>query len=124
MAVFTFVVRFASGTWTAKQIGNQSDLEGSASSTWELQRKLTNLALTAAGSGVVSSSFSFVTPTSAVAQVIVGGGGGGAVFSSGGATGSSASGAAAAPAEEVKEEKKKEEEKEESDDDMGFSLFD
>jgi large subunit ribosomal protein LP1 len=69
MAVFTFVVRFASGTWTAKQIGNQSDLEGSASSTWELQRKLTNLALTAAGSGVVSSSFSFVTPTSAVAQV-------------------------------------------------------
>jgi len=122
MAVFTFVVRFASGTWTAKQIGNQSDLEGSASSTWELQRKLTNLALTAAGSGVVSSSFSFVTPTSAVAQVIVGGGGGGAVFSSGGATASSASGAAA-PAEEVKEEKK-EEEKEESDDDMGFSLFD
>jgi large subunit ribosomal protein LP1 len=69
MAVFTFVVRFASGTWTAKQIGDQSDLEGSASSTWELQRKLINLALTTVGSDVVSSSFSFVTPTSVMAQV-------------------------------------------------------
>jgi large subunit ribosomal protein LP1 len=69
MAVFTFVVRFASRTWTAKQIGDQSDLEGSASNTSELQHKLTNLALTAASSGVVSSSFSFVTPISAVAQV-------------------------------------------------------
>jgi large subunit ribosomal protein LP1 len=69
MAMFTFVVRFASETWMAKQIGDQSDLEGSASSTWELQRKLTNLALTVAGSGVVSSSFSFVTPTFAVTQV-------------------------------------------------------
>jgi large subunit ribosomal protein LP1 len=53
----------------AKQIVDQFDLEGSASSTWELQRKLTNLALTMAGSGVVFSSFSFVTPTSAMAQV-------------------------------------------------------
>ncbi|CAM6011401.1 unnamed protein product [Sphagnum balticum] len=69
MAMLTFVVRFASGTWTAKQIGVQSDLEGSTNSTWELQRKLTNLGLTAAGSGIVSSSFSFVTPTSVVAQV-------------------------------------------------------
>ncbi|CAM6022226.1 unnamed protein product [Sphagnum balticum] len=69
MAMFTFVVRFAFGTWMAKQIGDQSNLEGSASNTWELQRKLTNLALTATGSGVVPSSFSFVTLTSAVAQV-------------------------------------------------------
>ncbi len=69
MVVFMFVVRFVFGTWTAKQIGDQSDLEGSASSTWELQCKLTNLALMAASSSVVSSSFSFVTPTSAVAQV-------------------------------------------------------
>jgi large subunit ribosomal protein LP1 len=69
MAVLTFVVRFAFGTWMAKHIGDQSDLEGNASSTWELQRKLTNLALTAVGSGVVSSFFSFVTPTSDVAHV-------------------------------------------------------
>jgi len=38
LAMFTFVVRFAFGTWMAKQIGDQFDLEGSASSTWELQR--------------------------------------------------------------------------------------
>jgi hypothetical protein len=69
MAVFTFVVRFAFGTWTPKQIGDQFDLEGSASNTWELQRKFTNLALTAASFGVVSSSFSFVTPIFAVAHV-------------------------------------------------------
>jgi large subunit ribosomal protein LP1 len=122
MAVFTFVVKCTSGTWTAKQTGGQSSLEDSASNTWELQRKLTNLALTAAGSGVVSSSFSFVTPNSAVAQVIVGGGAGGAVFSGGATAPSAAAGAAAAAAEEKIEEKK--EEKEESDDDMGFSLFD
>jgi large subunit ribosomal protein LP1 len=66
MAMFTFVVRFAFETWTAKQIGDQFDLEGS---TWELQRKLTNLALTTAGSDFMSSYFSFVTPTSVVAQV-------------------------------------------------------
>jgi large subunit ribosomal protein LP1 len=68
MAMFTFVVRFASGTWTAKQIGDQFDLGGNANSTWELQRKLTNLGLTAVGFDVMSSSFSFVTPTFAVAQ--------------------------------------------------------
>jgi large subunit ribosomal protein LP1 len=69
MAVFTFVVRFASGTWMAKQIGDQSDLEGNTNNTWEPQRKLTNLELTTTGSDVVSSSFSFVIPTSVVAQV-------------------------------------------------------
>jgi large subunit ribosomal protein LP1 len=67
MAVFTFVVRFAFGKWMAKQIGDRFDLEGSANNTWELQHKLTKLALMAAGSGVVSSSFSFVTPSSAMA---------------------------------------------------------
>lgn len=119
MAVFTFIVKHSGGTWTAKQHGGDADLEASSASTWELQRKLTNLALTAAGSGAVSSSFSLITPTSAVAQVIVGGGGGG--FSAGSAPAAS-SGGAAAPAVEEKEEKV--EEKEESDDDMGFSLFD
>ncbi len=51
----------------AKQIGDRFDLEGSANNTWELQHKLTKLALMAVGSGVVSSSFSFVTPSSTVA---------------------------------------------------------
>jgi hypothetical protein len=69
MAVFTFVVKHSGGTWTAKQHGGEADLEASSASTWELQRKLTNLALTSAGSGAVSSSFSLITPSSAVAQV-------------------------------------------------------
>jgi large subunit ribosomal protein LP1 len=119
MAVFTFIVKHSGGTWTAKQHSGEADLEASSTSTWELQRKLTNLALTTAGSGAVSSSFSLITPTSAVAQVIVGGGGGG--FSAGSAPAASGGGAAA-PVVEEKEEKV--EEKEESDDDMGFSLFD
>jgi len=118
MAVFTFIVKHSGGTWTAKQHGGEADLEASSASTWELQRKLTNLALTAAGSGAVSSSFSLITPTSAVAQVIVGGGGAGF---SGGSAPAASGGAAAAP---VVEEEEKVEEKEESDDDMGFSLFD
>lgn len=67
MAVFTFIVHHTSGTWTAKQ--HSGDLESSAATTWELQRKLTQLALQSAGSGAVSSSFSLITPTSAVAQV-------------------------------------------------------
>lgn len=70
MAVFTFIVKQSGGSWTAKQFGGEADLEASSASTWELQRKLTNLALTSAGSGAVSSSFSLITPTSAVAQVI------------------------------------------------------
>jgi len=120
MAVFTFIVRKSGGSWTAKQHGGEADLEASSASTWELQRKLTNLALTSAGSGAVSSTFSLITPTSAVAQVVVGGGGGSG-FSAGSAPAASSGGAAAPPAEEKEE---KVEEKEESDDDMGFSLFD
>lgn len=120
MAVFTFIVRKSDDSWTAKQHGGEADLEASSASTWELQRKLTNLALTSAGSGAVSSTFSLITPTSAVAQVVIGGGGGSG-FSAGSAPAASSGGAAALAAEEKEE---KVEEKEESDDDMGFSLFD
>ncbi|KAF4353458.1 hypothetical protein CsatB_014996 [Cannabis sativa] len=118
MGVFTFVCKSSGGEWTAKQ--HSGDLEASASSPFELQRKLVQTALSADSSGGVQSSFSYVSPSSAVFQVIIGGGGGGAVFS-GGAAAAAPSGRAAveaAPAEEKKEEK------EESDDDMGFSLFD
>lgn len=81
MAVFTFVVRQLGDTWMAKERGGEAGLEASAASTWELERKLTALALSSAGRGAVSSSFSLITPTSAVAQVIVAGGrGGGALF--------------------------------------------
>ena len=121
MGVFTFVCRCSGKEWTAKQMNG--DLEESAASTYDLQRKCVQSALSADSSGGVQSSFSYVTPSSGVFQVIVGGGGGGGFFGGGGAAAAAPSGggppaADAPPAEEKKEEK------EESDDDMGFSLFD
>lgn len=119
MAVFTFIAKESHGTWKAKQFGGEHELEETASSTFELQRKLVNLAIQTVGPNTVSSSFSIITPTSAVAQVILGGGGGGG----GGAVAASSGGGAAAAAEpEPVEEPKVEEES--SDGEMGFSLFD
>ncbi|PIA43883.1 hypothetical protein AQUCO_01800134v1 [Aquilegia coerulea] len=112
MGVFTFVCRSSGNEWNAKQLSGE--LEASASSAYDLQRKLVQAALSQDSSGGVSSNFSLVTPSSAVFQVIVGGGGGGGFIGGGGAS--------AAPTTPPAEEKK--EEKEESDDDMGFSLFD
>uniref|UniRef100_A0A6N2KN67 60S acidic ribosomal protein P3 n=1 Tax=Salix viminalis TaxID=40686 RepID=A0A6N2KN67_SALVM len=121
MGVFTFVCRSSGHEWNAKQISD-GDIEASGSSTFELQRKLVQSALSADSSGAVQSSFAYVTPSSAVFQVIIGGSSGGAFFGGGGggAVATPAGAAAEAPAAE---EKKKEEEPE-SDDDMGFSLFD
>ncbi|CAN1829011.1 60S acidic ribosomal protein P3-2 [Linum perenne] len=116
MGVFTFVCKNSGDEWTAKQI--TGDLEASAPSTFDLQRKLVQNVLATDSSGGVRSSFSLVSPSSAVFQSV---GGGGFVSSGGGGGGAPAAAAADAPAAE---EKKKEEEKEESDDDMGFSLFD
>ncbi|TXG49144.1 hypothetical protein EZV62_025019 [Acer yangbiense] len=122
MGVFTYVCKSSGGEWSGKQLSG--DLEASAASTYDLQRKLVQTSLSADSSGGVQSSFSLITPSSAVFQVIIGGGGGGGggSFGGGAAAGASAPGGGAAPAKEEIEEKK--EEKEESDDDMGFSLFD
>ncbi|CAL9777551.1 unnamed protein product [Musa acuminata subsp. burmannicoides] len=124
MGVFTFVCRSSGGEWSAKQLSG--DLEASAASTFDLQRLLVQEALAVDSTGGVQSSFSMVSPSSAVFQVIIGGGGGGGAFigagASGGAAAGSGGGAAAPDAPPTPEEKK--EEKEESDDDMGFSLFD
>ncbi|MED6168263.1 hypothetical protein PIB30_010324 [Stylosanthes scabra] len=119
MGVFTFVLRKSGADWTAKQ--HSGDIEDSASSTFDLQRKLVNAARAADPSGAVQSSFSLVSPSSAVFQVVVGG----AVFVGGGAVaaapaGGAAAESAAAPAAEKKEEKVEEEE----DEDFGMSLFD
>ncbi|BFI29892.1 hypothetical protein MPTK2_3g07010 [Marchantia polymorpha subsp. ruderalis] len=122
MAVFTFIVKKSGESWSAKQHAGEHNLESSAPSAFELQRKLTNLALETGGPNSVSSTFSMITPTAAIYQVVLGGGGGGGGFVSSGG-GASAGGAAAAAAPAAEEEKKVEE-KEESDDDMGFSLFD
>ncbi|KAB1202355.1 60S acidic ribosomal protein P3 [Morella rubra] len=123
MGVFTFVCRNSGDEWTGKSIS--SDLEASAGSTFDLQRKLVQAAYSADSSGGIQSSFSLVTPTSGVFQVIIGGASGGAFIGGGGGAAVAAPAGGAAPAAEAeKKEEKKEEEKEESDDDMGFSLFD
>ncbi|XP_039121040.1 60S acidic ribosomal protein P3-2 [Dioscorea cayenensis subsp. rotundata] len=122
MGVFTFVCRKSGSEWSASQLSG--DLEGSASSTFDLQRNLVKTVLGVDSSGGVQSSFSLVTPSSAVFQVIVGGGGGGGFIASGGAAAAGAGGGAAAAAPEAPPAEEKKEEKEESDDDMGFSLFD
>ncbi|XP_057807437.1 LOW QUALITY PROTEIN: 60S acidic ribosomal protein P3-like [Salvia miltiorrhiza] len=120
MGVFTFVCRESGSDWTAKQLNGE--LEASADSTFGLQRKLVQAALSS-DSGAVQSSFSYVTPKSAVFQVIVGGGGGGSFVGGGGAA-AAASGGGGGAAAEAPAAEKKEEEKEESDDDIGMSLFD
>ncbi|GFY80509.1 60S acidic ribosomal protein family [Actinidia rufa] len=96
MGVFTFVCRSSGGDWCAKQLSG--DLEAAAASTYELQRRLVQLALSADSSGGVQTSFSLITPSSAVFQP---------------------SAAEAPPPEEKKPEKEESE-----DEDMGFSLFD
>uniref|UniRef100_A0A7N0U4D9 60S acidic ribosomal protein P3 n=1 Tax=Kalanchoe fedtschenkoi TaxID=63787 RepID=A0A7N0U4D9_KALFE len=120
MGVYTFICRTSGKEWSAKQLSG--DLEASAATPFELERKLVQSALSS-DSGAVQSSFSRVTPSSAVLQVIVGGAVGGASFSGGAAAASAPSGGGAAAATAPAAEEKKEE-KEESDDDMGFSLFD
>ncbi|OAY81856.1 60S acidic ribosomal protein P3-1 [Ananas comosus] len=67
MGVFTFVCRNSGDEWSAKQVSG--DLEASASSSYELQRRLVQAAVSADTSGGVQSSFSLVTPSSAVFQV-------------------------------------------------------
>lgn len=67
MGVYTFVCRSTGENWTAKQVSG--DLEASALTTYELQRKLVQSAVAIDSSGAVQSSFSLITPSSAVFQV-------------------------------------------------------
>ncbi|OIW17902.1 hypothetical protein TanjilG_19871 [Lupinus angustifolius] len=117
MGVFTFVLRHSNGEWKAKQ--HSGDIEASAASTFAIQRSLVNAVLAVDASGGVQSSFSTVSPTSAVFQVIVGG----AAIVGGGVA---AAPAGAAPAAEAAAPAKKEEkvEEEEDEEEFGLSLFD
>ncbi|BAD81287.1 putative acidic ribosomal protein P3a [Oryza sativa Japonica Group] len=119
MGVYTFVCRSSGEEWTAKQL--KGELEASAATPYELQRRLVAAASAADSAAGVQSSFAMVSPSSAVFQVIIGAVGGGAAIGGAAAGGAAAGGAAA---EAPKAEEKKEEEKEESEDDLGFSLFD
>ncbi|XP_020216854.1 60S acidic ribosomal protein P3-like [Cajanus cajan] len=118
MEIFTFILRKSGDKWTAKQYSG--DIEESAPSTFEIQRKLVKAADAADSSAAVRTSFSVVSPSSAIFQVVVGGAG----IVVGGVAAAAAAPAAskeAAPAAEKKEEKVEEEE---DDDDLGLSLFD
>uniref|UniRef100_A0ACD6ACC6 Uncharacterized protein n=2 Tax=Avena sativa TaxID=4498 RepID=A0ACD6ACC6_AVESA len=120
MGVFTFVCRKSGAEWTAKQYNGE--LEGSAASTYDLERQLVSAAYAKDPCGGVQASFTMVSPSSAVCQVTIGAAAAGpAVAAAGGAAAPSGGAAAEAP---KAEEKKKEEEKEDSDEDLGFSLFD
>ncbi|KAF8407345.1 hypothetical protein HHK36_006473 [Tetracentron sinense] len=66
MGVFTFLCRSSGDEWSAKQLSG--DLEASAPSTYDLQRRLVQSALSSDSSGGVQSSFSLITPCSAVFQ--------------------------------------------------------
>ncbi|WRX09282.1 hypothetical protein QQP08_001769 [Theobroma cacao] len=94
-------------------------------SSWRenLKRKLVQCAIAIDYSNDVTSSFSLITPNSAIFQVIIGGGGDGGFL--GKRVAALAGGTTPTVEAPAAEEKKKEEKVEESDDeDMGFSLFD
>ncbi|XP_074264425.1 large ribosomal subunit protein P3z-like [Silene latifolia] len=120
MGVYTFICKKSGSAWSAKQ--HDGDLECSGDSEHSLQNQLLQTALKTGDSGSVQSSFSYITPSSAVAQVIIGGAVA-ASFVGGGGGGAAAPSGGAAAAEAPKEEKKAEKEESE-DEDMGFSLFD
>ena len=67
MGVYTFVCRNTGGEWTAKQ--HSGEIEASAATPYELQRRLVAAASAADSASGVQSSFSMVSPSSAVFQV-------------------------------------------------------
>ncbi|XP_026442933.1 60S acidic ribosomal protein P3-2-like [Papaver somniferum] len=119
MGVFTFVCKSKDGVWSAKQYNG--DIEASADSTYDLERKLVKEVLSRDSSGAVQSYFSLVSPTSGVFEVKIGGGS--FVASGGGAVAAAISGIAAA-SEAPAAEAKKEEKNEESDDEEIGGFFD
>ncbi|KAK9818608.1 hypothetical protein WJX74_010375 [Apatococcus lobatus] len=123
MPSFTFICKEDGGSWSAKRFADEEgeSLTAEAGDCKSLQKELLSLAQSQGASGSLAQSYSPISPSSAIYQVVIGGpaavGGGG-----GGAAAPAAGGAAAPAAAEAKEEAKEEEEEE--DEDMGFSLFD
>ncbi|KAI3880911.1 hypothetical protein MKW92_012453, partial [Papaver armeniacum] len=67
MGVYTFECRSCDGIWNGNQY--HGDLKASAESTYDLQRKLVKQVQSHDSSGeVVQSSFSLVSPSTAVFQ--------------------------------------------------------
>ncbi|KAL5224590.1 hypothetical protein ABZP36_011229 [Zizania latifolia] len=68
MGVYTFVCRSSGNEWTAKQL--KGELEASAATSYELQRRLVAAASAADSAAGAQSSFAMVTPSSAVFQYV------------------------------------------------------
>eukprot|EP00210_Caulerpa_lentillifera_P006085 g5813.t1 len=116
-AVFSFICTSAKKGWTAKCCNNDDISEVSADDRWSLEKQLKQEAISHSSGGGISSTFSWVTPKTAICQFIIGGGL--VAVAAGGGGGSAPAAVEQAPA---KEEEK--EESEESGSEMGFSLFD
>lgn len=69
MGVFTFVLRKSGKEWKAKQFSG--DIQESSPSTFEIQRKLVKAVQATDSSGAVRTSYSLVSPSSAVFQVLI-----------------------------------------------------
>ena len=70
MVAFTFILREKKGTWSAARYSEEEgELEADAKSTYELQNKLYQLALDNSSGGGVKTSYSLISPKSAVYQV-------------------------------------------------------
>ncbi|KAL4398536.1 hypothetical protein AHAS_Ahas01G0301700 [Arachis hypogaea] len=68
MGVFTFVLHKSGGEWTAKQ--HNGDIKESSSNTVEIQWKLVKIVCVVESFGAFQSSFSIVTPSSPIFQVL------------------------------------------------------
>ena len=72
MSSYVFICDHKGDNWTAKRFSKDEDaesLEAEASSTYDLQKKLSDLAKSQGATGGVSLSFSYITQTKAICQV-------------------------------------------------------
>ena len=71
MVAFTFILREKKGSWSGTRFAEEEgELEADASSSYDLQQKLYQLALEASSGGGVRTSYSTISPHSAVYQVL------------------------------------------------------
>jgi hypothetical protein len=72
MSSYVFICDHKGDNWSAKRFSKDEDaepLEAEASSTYELQKKLSDLAKAQGATGGVSLTFSYITQTKALCQV-------------------------------------------------------
>jgi large subunit ribosomal protein LP1 len=73
MPAYTFICKKAGGSWTATRYTTDSGYDNSfiveATDDYSLQRQLSKQAFEKEPCGAIQSSFSYTSPTTAVAQV-------------------------------------------------------